>query len=82
MYVYVRNEGSGTLTIESKRDQGTTWESVAGISGGTINLFGPDEEGNTNEILRQRLPLDLDGFNFLFRTTGTTELPEPQKTAL
>jgi hypothetical protein len=73
MFVYVRNEGSGTLTIESKRDQGTTWENVSGVSGGTINLFGPDEEGNTNEILRQRLPMDLDAFNYLFRLTGTTK---------
>jgi hypothetical protein len=73
MFVYVRNEGSGTLTIESKRDQGQTWENESGISGGTVNLFGPDDEGNTNDILRQRLSMDLDAFNYLFRVTGTTK---------
>jgi hypothetical protein len=73
MYIYVQNEGSGTLSIESKRDQGTDWESESGISGGTINLFGPDDEGNTNAVLRQRLPMDLDAFNYLFRFTGTTK---------
>jgi hypothetical protein len=73
MYVYVQNEGSGTLTIEGKRDQGTTWESGSGVSGGTINLFGPDDEGNTNEVLRQRLPMDYDAYNYLFRCTGTTK---------
>jgi hypothetical protein len=73
MFIYVNNEGSGTLTIDSKRDQGTDWENVSGISGGTINLFGPDEEGNTNAVLRQRLPMDLDAFNYLFRAVGATK---------
>jgi hypothetical protein len=73
MWVYVRNEGSGTLTIESKRDNGQAWESESGVSGGTVNLFGPDDEGNTNTILRQRLPIDLDAFRYEFRATGATK---------
>lgn len=73
MFVYVRNEGIGTITIESKRDTEQTWQNSAGISGGTVNLFGADDEGNTNDILRQRLSMDLDAFNYLFRVTGTTK---------
>jgi hypothetical protein len=73
LFVYVNNEGSGTILIESKRDTETEWQSVSGISGGTINLFGPDDEGKTNQTLRQRIPMDLDAFNYQFRATGTTK---------
>jgi hypothetical protein len=73
MFVYVNNEGSGSIFIESKRDTETEWQSVVGISGGTINLYGPDDEGKTNQTLRQRIPMDLDAFNYAFRVTGTTK---------
>lgn len=73
LFVYVNNEGSGTITIDTKRDTETTWQSEAGQSGGTVNLFGVDDSGKTDQTLRQRIPMDLEGFNYLIRATGTTK---------
>lgn len=61
LYVYAHNESAGTLTLEVKRDNETTWQSL-----GTVSL------GGTEDILRQRLAVDFRGRHFLIRVTGTT----------
>lgn len=60
MNLYVRKESSGTLTIEVKRDNETTWQTV-----GTIDLTGDED------ILIQHLAPDLRGKTFLIKISST-----------
>ena len=60
MDLYVRKEDSGTLTIEIKRDNETTWQTV-----GTIDLSGDED------ILIQHLAVDLRAKTFLIKVSGT-----------
>lgn len=61
LFIYLRPEAAGTLTVEIKRDNEASWQSV-----GTISLSG------TDAILRQRLSVDVTARHFLLRFTGTT----------
>jgi len=59
LFIYTKKEDSGTLTIEIKRDNETTWQSV-----GTIDLSGDED------ILIQHLASDLRAKTFLIKVSG------------
>ena len=59
LYIYVKKESSGTLTIEIKRDNETTWQSI-----GTIDLTGSED------ILIQHLAPDIRGKTFLIKVSS------------
>ena len=59
LYFYVQKESSGTLTIEIKRDNETSWQSV-----GTISLAGDED------ILIQHLCSDLRAKTFLIKVSS------------
>jgi len=61
LFVYANKEGTGTLTLEVKRDNEANWKSL-----GSVNLTG------TEDVLRQRLAVDFTGRHFLIRITGTS----------
>lgn len=61
IYVYVQKEATGTLTLEVKRDNEETWQTL-----GTVSQVG------TATILRQRLSVDITARHFLLRFTGTS----------
>ncbi|MHA1483567.1 MAG: hypothetical protein ACTSQA_09085, partial [Candidatus Heimdallarchaeaceae archaeon] len=60
LFIYVNKEDSGSLTIEIKRDNETTWQSV-----GTIDLTGDED------ILIQHLAPDLRAKTFLIKVSGS-----------
>jgi len=60
LFLYVRKESSGTLTIEIKRNNETTWQSV-----GTIDLTGDED------ILIQHLAPDLRAKTFLIKVSSS-----------
>lgn len=57
---YVMNEGSGTLSIQIKRDSEVSWQSA-----GSISMDG------TPEILTQKIPVSYLAKHFLIKMTGT-----------
>jgi len=61
MYVYIRSESSGTLTLSIKRDNESSWQSL-----GTVSLEGDED------ILRQRLAVDVRGRHFLIKVLGAS----------
>ena len=61
VYFYVFKEGSGSLTIEVKRDNESLWQSV-----GTISLDG------SADLLISRLPVDIRARTFLFKVSATS----------
>jgi len=61
LYIYINKEDSGSLTIEIKRDNETTWQSV-----GTVDLTGDED------ILIQHLAPDLRAKTFLIKVSGTS----------
>ena len=58
--VFFRNEGSGTATIELKRDMETTWQSV-----GTSSLSG------STDILWDRMDVDYRARHFQLKISGS-----------
>ena len=60
LYLYVKKESSGTLTVQIKRDNETTWQSV-----GTITLTGDED------ILIKHLAPRFRAKTFLIKVSGT-----------
>lgn len=58
--IYARNEGSGSLTVEIKRDGGSAWESA-----GTVSLNG------SGDFVIVDLPVDFRARHFLIRISST-----------
>ncbi len=62
LWLYFKNQISGTVTIEVKRDSEPTWQDV-----GEVTLYGAEE------ILLKHLATDIRGKHFLFKISSTND---------